>query len=68
MERREEEKEVEKEVVEEEDEERKGGRMRWRGKGGVPFFINACERCLPCSFQGRTRKREVVGFTPTTLY
>lgn len=46
-----------------------GGRIQMEGgKGGEPYFINACERCPPCSFRGRTREREVVGFTPTTLY
>lgn len=42
--------------------------LRWRGKGGVLYFINACERYPPCSFREGTREREVVGFTPTTLY
>lgn len=42
--------------------------LRWRRKIRAPYFINARERCSPCSFQGRTRESEVVGFTPTTLY
>lgn len=51
-----------------EEEEDAVERKELDGGGWVMCSINACGRCLPCSFQGRTRKCEVVEFTATTLY